>query len=84
VFGNFVFLVLYSAANERLVEIFALTTDKRFSPQAHNSEVRPKEGHEGTRVGDRYRPGVLNLLCALDPFDKNLVKPTNPFSDKCI
>jgi hypothetical protein len=47
VFGNFVFLVLHSASNEKLVEIFAVTTDKRFSPQARNSEVHPTEGHEG-------------------------------------
>jgi hypothetical protein len=48
VFGNFVFLVLHSAANEKLVELFAVTTDKRSSPQARKSEVRPTEGHEGT------------------------------------
>jgi hypothetical protein len=32
----------------------------------------------------RYRPGVLNLLCALGPFDKNLVKSTDSISEKSI
>jgi hypothetical protein len=49
VFGNFVFLVLQSAAKEKLVELFAVPTDKRFSPPARNNEVHPTEGHEGTR-----------------------------------
>jgi hypothetical protein len=49
VFGNFVFLVLHSAANEKLVEVFAVTTDKRFSPQARNNEFHPTERHEDTR-----------------------------------
>jgi hypothetical protein len=50
VFGNFVFLVLHSAANEKLVELFAVTKDKRFSPQARNNEFHPTEENEGTRV----------------------------------
>jgi hypothetical protein len=48
-FGSFVFLVKHSAANEKLVEIFAVTTDKRFSPQARNRDVYLTEDHEGTR-----------------------------------
>jgi hypothetical protein len=51
VFGNFAFLFLHSAANERLVELFTLTTDKRFCSQAYNSEVHPTEGHDVTREG---------------------------------
>jgi hypothetical protein len=49
VFGKFVLLVMQSAVNEKLIEIFAVTTDKRFSPQTRNNEVYPREGHEGTR-----------------------------------
>jgi len=26
---------------------------------------------------------VFNLFCAMDPFE-SLVKPTNPFSEKCL
>jgi hypothetical protein len=49
VFGNFVFFIMLSAVNEKFVEIFAVTTDNRFSPQALNSEVHPTEGHKDTR-----------------------------------
>jgi len=79
-----VILVLHSAANERLVELFALTTDKRFSAQAHNSEVHPQTAMKVPEGEYRYRLGVLNLLCAMDSFDKDLVKPMDPFSEKCI
>jgi hypothetical protein len=86
VFGNFVFLVLHSAANERLGELFALNTDKRFPAQAYNSEVHPQTAMkvpEGS-IGIDHRPGVLNLLCAMDSFDKDLMKTVDPFSKKCI
>jgi hypothetical protein len=83
-FGSFVFLVTHSAANEKIVEIFAVTTDKRFSPQARNIDVYLTEGHEGTRVKYRYRPRFLNLFCPTDHFDMNLFLNLQTLSEKNV
>jgi hypothetical protein len=84
VFGKFVIFVRHSAANEGLVELFALTRDKRFSAQLYISEVHPQTAMKVPGREYTNRPGVLNLLCEMDSFDKDLVKPMDLFSEKCI
>jgi hypothetical protein len=56
----------------------------------HFSHILPLEQTAETRSGTlpgykhyQYKSVVLNLFCAMDPFE-SLVKPPDPFSEKCI
>ena len=78
---NFVFHFLFHFLR---IEILELPTTKHLWTCWHLN-VRNKFSFMNVLVQLLYslRQGFLNFFCAMDPFE-SLVKPTDPFSQKCI